>query len=190
MDDTCSYFNNNSAVGKLQYGVCCVNIESTSTNQPPTIFELNEPLDSIVVKVPQQVILTNWPPTHPPLPTHGPDNTIPPLPTHAAAAVTSPHPTQWTIKTTKQPQWTQQQPTAKPITTPKPAVISPEATQCGAKNGAQEQERIVGGHPADKGEWPWIAALFNGGRQFCGGSLIDNIHILSAAHCVAQYVPI
>ena len=61
---------------------------------------------------------------------------------------------------------------------------------------AEEQERIdyegqhpfkvVNGWPADKGEWPWIAALMNNGRQFCGGSLITDRHILTAAHCVAQ----
>lgn len=28
-------------------------------------------------------------------------------------------------------------------------------------------------------EWPWIAVLFNGPKQFCGGSLIDDVHILS-----------
>jgi len=46
--------------------------------------------------------------------------------------------------------------------------------------------RIQGGWPADKYEWPWIAALLNNGRQFCGGSLIDQKHILTAAHCVAH----
>ena len=61
---------------------------------------------------------------------------------------------------------------------------------------AEEQERIdydgqhpfrvVNGWPADQGEWPWIAALLNNGRQFCGGSLITDRHILTAAHCVAQ----
>jgi secreted trypsin-like serine protease len=44
----------------------------------------------------------------------------------------------------------------------------------------------VSGWNADEGEWPWIAALLNNGRQFCGGSLITRKHILTAAHCVAQ----
>lgn len=51
---------------------------------------------------------------------------------------------------------------------------------------SQDQTKIIGGHNADPNEWPFIAVLFNGGRQFCGGSLIDDIHILTAAHCVAQ----
>ena len=46
--------------------------------------------------------------------------------------------------------------------------------------------KVVNGWPADKGEWPWITALLNNGRQFCGGSLIDDRHILTAAHCVSQ----
>uniref|UniRef100_A0AAG5DA17 Phenoloxidase-activating factor 2 n=1 Tax=Anopheles atroparvus TaxID=41427 RepID=A0AAG5DA17_ANOAO len=60
------------------------------------------------------------------------------------------------------------------------------SASCGVKNGNPDTERIVGGHNADPNEWPWIAGLFNNGRQFCGGSLIDNIHILTAAHCVAH----
>lgn len=46
--------------------------------------------------------------------------------------------------------------------------------------------RIVSGWDADIYEWPWIAALMSSGRQFCGGSLIDEKHILTAAHCVAH----
>lgn len=47
-------------------------------------------------------------------------------------------------------------------------------------------QRVVNGWPADKNEWPWIAALLNNGRQFCGGSLIDASHVITAAHCVAH----
>ena len=48
------------------------------------------------------------------------------------------------------------------------------------------QTRIVNGHEAIKHEFPFMAALMNRQRQFCGGSLIDSKHILTAAHCVAQ----
>ena len=92
-------------------------------------------------------------------------------------------------------------PTQAPVTN-RPAGSSPG--QCGVgryfpirydSNGrvAEEVEReneagskIVSGWNADEGEWPWIAALLNNGRQFCGGSLITRKHILTAAHCVAH----
>merc|ERR1719251_829946 len=45
---------------------------------------------------------------------------------------------------------------------------------------------IVNGYEARKHEYPFMAALMNRNRQFCGGSLIDERHILTAAHCVAH----
>merc|ERR1712012_1341787 len=45
---------------------------------------------------------------------------------------------------------------------------------------------IVNGYEAIKHEYPFMAALMNRNRQFCGGSLIDDRHILTAAHCVAH----
>ena len=45
--------------------------------------------------------------------------------------------------------------------------------------------RIVGGRPADPQEWPWMAALLrDGDDNYCGGTLITDKHILTAAHCV------
>ncbi|XP_022258654.1 coagulation factor X-like [Limulus polyphemus] len=45
----------------------------------------------------------------------------------------------------------------------------------------------VGGEPALKGAWPWMASiLISGGNRFlCGGFLIDERHVVSAAHCFA-----
>ena len=56
--------------------------------------------------------------------------------------------------------------------------------QCGVKN-ANTTSKIVGGHPADKHEYPWMVALAYRWRKTprCGGSLITERHVLTAAHC-------
>src|SRR3954468_24114555 len=53
------------------------------------------------------------------------------------------------------------------------------------------QEQIVDGQRADRGEYTAQGALFfydqNGQRyQGCGGTLVDSIHILTAAHFVVD----
>ncbi|XP_055588878.1 venom protease-like [Uranotaenia lowii] len=60
----------------------------------------------------------------------------------------------------------------------------PEERGCGIST--KQQSKISGGRPADPGEWPWMAALItNSGQQsFCGGSLVTDRHVLTAAHCV------
>jgi secreted trypsin-like serine protease len=44
-------------------------------------------------------------------------------------------------------------------------------------------DHIIGPDFASFGSFPWMAALLIDGRSFCGGSIIDNQHILTAAHC-------
>lgn len=63
-----------------------------------------------------------------------------------------------------------------------------------AKRDAAEPEaaggKVIGGELADQGEWPWQVALTVGGMpvstdsQFCGGSLVMDEWVLTAAHCV------
>jgi hypothetical protein len=45
------------------------------------------------------------------------------------------------------------------------------------------ETQIVGGQPADAGEWPWQVRLHLG-NGLCGGSLIHSRWVLTAAHCV------
>ncbi|KAG5284664.1 hypothetical protein AALO_G00029140 [Alosa alosa] len=49
-------------------------------------------------------------------------------------------------------------------------------------------ERIVGGDEATRGEIPWQVAIFNKTTNvmFCGGSLLSEVWVITAAHCRAE----
>ncbi|KOC59163.1 Proclotting enzyme, partial [Habropoda laboriosa] len=50
--------------------------------------------------------------------------------------------------------------------------------------------KLVGGRPADPTEWPWMAAILRKDQiQYCGGVLVTDRHVLTAAHCVFRFQP-
>ncbi|CAB4019916.1 MAM and LDL-receptor class A domain-containing 1-like isoform X1 [Paramuricea clavata] len=74
--------------------------------------------------------------------------------------------------------------TPKPTETPRHLSGS-----CGQKGyGLSDFPKIVGGQEATPGEWPWQVVLLHnvgdGTFPFCGGSLVSNQHVITAAHCV------
>merc|ERR1719336_3725914 len=82
-------------------------------------------------------------------------------------------------------------PTMEPTEGTRPSTEAPTTTtesssscSCGQVNRGT---RIVGGQETEVNEYPWQVGLVSssGRSPWCGGSLISNQHILTAAHCTA-----
>ncbi|XP_054165822.1 serine protease 27-like [Oppia nitens] len=52
----------------------------------------------------------------------------------------------------------------------------------------KRHRRIVGGTESHPGQWPWLVALHGGPEEvfFCGGVLISERWVLTAAHCIGN----
>jgi secreted trypsin-like serine protease len=55
-------------------------------------------------------------------------------------------------------------------------------SSCGLSNAGS---RIIGGSTTSQNQYPWLVGLLNGtsNTPFCGGSILTNNIILTAAHC-------
>jgi secreted trypsin-like serine protease len=58
------------------------------------------------------------------------------------------------------------------------------SADCGEENWNPEDPKVVGGTEAQPGQFPWLVAIYCGGKWFCTGSLISENYVLTAAHCV------
>lgn len=48
------------------------------------------------------------------------------------------------------------------------------------------ESRVVGGKPSQPADWPWMVAMYRDGMFHCGGVVLNQDWVISAAHCVAK----
>ena len=79
--------------------------------------------------------------------------------------------------------------TAKPINTPAttaaPATAAPTQSPGSCNCGVRSSSRIIGGQDASSNSHPWAVRL-RSGNSVCGGTVLDENTILTAAHCIKE----
>lgn len=93
----------------------------------------------------------------------------------------------YTEPTTPRPTFIQSIPT-RPA--PERTTVSPPVNySCGKPSSSGFNRLSFNGERVDKGQFPWIAPLFDQAQPqapsyFCGSTIISNRHLITAAHCI------
>lgn len=45
-------------------------------------------------------------------------------------------------------------------------------------------KRVVGGRASQPAAWPWVVSIYKNGIFHCGGVIINELWVITAAHCV------
>ncbi|XP_047987414.1 LOW QUALITY PROTEIN: venom protease-like [Leguminivora glycinivorella] len=80
-------------------------------------------------------------------------------------------------------------PASAPIEEANDAILKiTKAENRGCGLSTRSAGRMVGARPANPREWPWMASITpEGFEQYCGGVLITDRHVLTAAHCIRRW---
>ncbi|XP_012864950.1 PREDICTED: transmembrane protease serine 4 [Dipodomys ordii] len=62
--------------------------------------------------------------------------------------------------------------------------------QCLACGKSLKSPRVVGGEEASVDSWPWQVSVQYNQQHVCGGSILDPLWILTAAHCFRKYLDV
>ncbi|KAG9482196.1 hypothetical protein GDO78_011087, partial [Eleutherodactylus coqui] len=60
-------------------------------------------------------------------------------------------------------------------------IVALKCSECGSRS---KSTRIIGGRDVALGRWPWQVSLYLNNKHVCGGSIIAQQWIITAAHCV------
>ena len=57
---------------------------------------------------------------------------------------------------------------------------------CGCSRQSVNMARIIGGESASQDTWSWAVSIRNNNNHFCGGSILNERYIITAAHCLVK----